>query len=298
MQNRTLLRALFAFGLLTTCTSRTWAQAAPSERQSAAYYRGNVGASVLLFSGPLVLDALAPGRDCVCDLDWFPGDLSVRGRYSRSAARVSDGLVVATLASPEVFTLTQGSRWHFFNASVVYSQTLSADFALNTLIKLLFPRSRPYVYARDRDVWKEASDYDVSFYSSHSSLSFAAAVSGSYLYAESAQHPWAKRAAWGSELALATATANLRVRAGKHYYSDVLVGALMGTAFGVGVPLLHGARYRPDATECAAAASGVVLGALGSQLLPVSGDSGRQGAWSLTPYSVAGVLGVEASGMF
>jgi membrane-associated phospholipid phosphatase len=31
----------------------------------------------------------------------------------------------------------------------------------------------------------------------------------------------------------------LRVEAGKHFYTDVLVGAVVGSAIGVAVPMLH-----------------------------------------------------------
>lgn len=39
--------------------------------------------------------------------------------------------------------------------------------------------------------------------------------------------------------ALAATTASLRVVAGKHFYSDVIVGSAIGTAIGATVPLLH-----------------------------------------------------------
>ena len=53
---------------------------------------------------------------------------------------------------------------------------------------------------------------------------------------------------WGFELALAGATANLRTRAGRHFYSDVIVGAIVGAGVGFAVPRLHGGpAYTPSA---------------------------------------------------
>ena len=51
----------------------------------------------------------------------------------------------------------------------------------------------------------------------------------------------------GTYLALASATAALRVAAGEHFPTDVIVGAAAGSAVGAAVPLLHdhGARAGP-----------------------------------------------------
>ena len=48
-----------------------------------------------------------------------------------------------------------------------------------------------------------------------------------------------KYVVWGGTMSLAVATAGLRVIGGKHFYSDVLVGGLVGVAVGFVVPALH-----------------------------------------------------------
>jgi hypothetical protein len=67
---------------------------------------------------------------------------------------------------------------------------------------------------------------------------------------------------WGAMMGGAAATAHLRVRAGKHFYSDVVVGALVGSAIGILVPRLHGSRYTPELAEVSAGGAGLALGAL------------------------------------
>ena len=54
-------------------------------------------------------------------------------------------------------------------------------------------------------------------------------------------------AIWGAGAALATVTGYLRIAADKHYFSDVLVGAVVGSAIGIGVPLLFHGRERFEA---------------------------------------------------
>jgi hypothetical protein len=141
----------------------------------------------------------------------------------------------------------------------------------------------------------------VSFYSGHSSTAFTAAIAGSLLYAESAPTPAAKLVVWGSELALAGATANLRIRAGKHYYSDVVVGAMVGSGLGILIPALHGGAYTPDGVEMLTAGGGLLVGIVASQLVPQRMDVPRSHAattWSLSPWAGPSALGLSASGAF
>src|SRR5690606_29717337 len=118
-------------------------------------------------------------------------------------------------------------------------------------------------------------DSHVSFYSGHSALAFTAAMTGSYLYALGSDDERAKAVVWALQFTLASATANLRVRAGKHYYSDILVGALLGCAAGYLVPALHAdgrGVYKPSGVEIGAMIGGVLAGSLVSQLVPVKND--------------------------
>ncbi len=277
---------------------RARAEGAPNTARSDAYYRSNGAAIGLLFGSAALFDALVPMQDCACDFDWFPGDVGRRGKSSSSADALSNRLVYVAIAEPALLGAAHGEGYRFLNSSIVFSEALAANLTLNTITKLLFPRSRPYSYASHRDsAFYVPRDYHVSFYSSHSSNSFAAAASGAYLFAESARDAWAKRAAWGASFALAGTTALLRVRAGRHYYSDVLVGALVGSVIGFGVPVLHGERYHPDVGECVAAASGLGLGVLVSELLPLPERAGEASFW-LAPYAVGGALGLQGAGKF
>jgi len=163
--------------------------------------------------------------------------------------------------------------------------TISSEYAVEESshaghdYTLLVQRPRPYTYNSHEKIQrfteKEGKDSCLSFFSGHSSLSFSAAVAGSYLFALSSRDNQARAVIWGVELALASATANLRVRAGKHFYSDVIVGALVGSAVGFAVPYLHedsSNRYAPTAEEWGAMAGGLAFGILASQLIPFKQD--------------------------
>jgi membrane-associated phospholipid phosphatase len=277
------------------------ADAAPDRYRKRGYYAAHGGAIAVFATGIVALWRMRPG-DRGPDPSWFPGDASLRGRESTGAARLSDSLIAVTIASPVAAGLGQGVSPRFLNAGVVYAQTLSANLLLTGLTKAIARRPRPYTY-RYLDDSRANDDWYVAFYSGHASTAFASAVAGSYLFAESAPNRASRVAMWGAELTLASTTAMLRVRAGKHYYSDVLLGMLMGVGVGIGVPVLHGARYRPKAEELIAAGGGVLVGTTTALLLPFSQDALDEGSptpdisWMPSSFENGGV-GVSASGTF
>ena len=71
---------------------------------------------------------------------------------------------------------------------------------------------------------------------------------------------------------MAGATAVLRMRAGKHYPSDVAMGAALGIA-GVAVPAIAFPDVDLSGTELAAMAGGVLLGAGLASAIPFPRDS-------------------------
>lgn len=263
---------LLAFVAITEVSSAAAAQVDLSERRSDSYYAAHAATIGGLFAASLAMQSVHH-RSAGADPEWFPGDRSLRGRYSRSAALVSNVPLVLAIVDPMLVGLSRGANYRFLNASVAYTEALAAAETLNATAKVAFSRPRPYTYALDTNGARgvEASlDFYVSFYSGHSSSAFTSAVAGSYVYAEVLPTREWRWLLWGSEFAFASATANLRVRAGKHYYSDVAVGAMAGSVVGIAIPWLHGVRYSPEPGEYIAAGAGLGLGILVSQLFPFS----------------------------
>jgi membrane-associated phospholipid phosphatase len=122
---------------------------------------------------------------------------------------------------------------------VAEAATLAAN--LNQLVKYTVGRERPFVHYRnfpDPDRAPEPDD-NVSFYSGHSSLAFSLATAAGTVSSMRGYKsaPWV----WGIGLGLASTVAYLRVAGDKHYLTDVLVGAAVGSAMGIAIPRwLHG----------------------------------------------------------
>src|SRR6185369_3181153 len=140
-----ILRAagiLVGFGLL--CSARlAQAEAAPNRARSGAYYAVNAAVMAGLLGGSVLL-RLAPAPEPGADPQWFPGDASVRENCSPAAVELSNVTVALTLSAPVFAELARGLDYRLLNAGVVYGETLSANLALNSLVKVLVARPRPY----------------------------------------------------------------------------------------------------------------------------------------------------------
>jgi membrane-associated phospholipid phosphatase len=116
---------------------------------------------------------------------------------------------------------------------------------LNALIKDLVDRSRPPL-TMDLDALVGVPG-SPSFPSGHAMSAFAVAAAIAVL---------APRARW-AVLALATVIAFSRVYLGVHFWIDVLAGAALGLAIGVGVAVLARRAAAPQATAGSGAAAPV-----------------------------------------
>jgi membrane-associated phospholipid phosphatase len=234
----------------------------------------------------------------------LPMDEAAKGNFSASAAHVSDVLVGAAVLMPLALQAGQGFDAATGRRALIYGETLALSLALNGATKVLVGRPRPYTYNPDPRVEAyaaaERGDARRSFYSGHASTAFAAGVSGATLFAASTDDVRARTAVWATSLLLAGATADLRVRAGKHFPSDVLVGAVVGAGVGWLVPALQGQGPMGGLTDAELVAiavaplAGVALG----HVLPLRADVTLPlGAEArVSPLGVPGGGGVQVAG--
>jgi membrane-associated phospholipid phosphatase len=209
----------------------------------------------------------------------LPFDCATRQTFSSSAAQWSNGLLLVTVALPATLQVGAGVDEAGGKRLLVYGETLSLTLALTSVTKYLVRRPRPYVYHSDPRVSdyaeRRGKDSHLSFLSGHTAMAFGAAVSGSYLFTQTSGDRGARAGVWGTELFLAATTAGLRVRAGQHFPSDALVGAVVGTGLGVAIPSLHYAGRHPrelSTAEWVAVGIGPSLGALASAFFPFPHD--------------------------
>jgi membrane-associated phospholipid phosphatase len=203
-------------------------------------------------------------------------DAAVRANFSLRAAQISDAALAATVAAPILYLTGSTIEDADGDRLLILGESLAINLAVFEGVKHLVQRPRPYLYSTSPDVARYANsqgdDAYQSFYSAHAATAFCAATAGAYLAAVSSGDHRVRSFAWGGGFAAAAAVANLRVRAGKHFYSDVAVGSAIGIAIGYAVPALHadGRPYVPDLGDLGAAVAGLLGGGLISELLPLA----------------------------
>ena len=224
------------------------------------------GAAILAFGIPELLKAdLAPSHCRLCDgsdntglagtgsrsslngVDAWVHDALTGWVVGRQAADTASHVVVfgvipaAVIAGAWTTTgphATDGAGWR---AMAIVGESALVSAALVQGLKFAIARKRPFVRYGNGTV---GGSYDVTgpdsrtgFPSGHTALAASLSVSLAMTATlqESRAAPWV----WAGA-GLSTVTAGmLRIIAEKHYFTDALTGAAVGTACGVVLPLLH-----------------------------------------------------------
>jgi len=183
---------------------------------------------------------LAPSSCHWCEPPGF--DASVRDSLVWSnpkTANVTSSVIGFGVVPAAGLGLVMGSAWHGGNKlaaaddGVTIAEAAIFTGLLNEATKFAVGRQRPFVHYATGPRTANSDD-NLSFYSGHTALAFAVATASGTV----ASRRGYKLApvVWGVGLTLATTTGYLRIAADKHYLSDVLVGAVLGSAAGVLVP--------------------------------------------------------------
>jgi len=166
--------------------------------------------------------------------------------YSRTADDMSDRTPAAAGAVPVLVSIlsirSSGDSWKriLITECILYMESSALVLGLTRTAKEAFRRRRPYVYNPAVPAAKRSSaDASRSMWSGHAARAFNAAVFAGYTFQEYRPESPLVGYVWGFGLTCAAATAVLRVRAGRHFPSDVAAGAAVGSFLGWFVPRLH-----------------------------------------------------------
>ena len=208
-----------------------------------------LGAGVVWVGGEALRDLLAPATCQWCT----PGPADATVARAAVWARPS---VASTLSDVGVYGVLplvavggvlamavgrEGRLWPRVGWDLLLvAEAVALAQALNQAVKFLVARERPFVHwlgPSEKALTAAPSDNNLSFYSGHTDVSFAL-VASAWTVARMRGYSWAN-VMLAVGLPLAAGVGYLRMAAGKHYLSDVLVGAVLGSAVGVLVPAVH-----------------------------------------------------------
>jgi membrane-associated phospholipid phosphatase len=216
------------------------------------------GALALWIGSELAKDTLTPATCRWCT----PPALDARARDAvvwsspNDARHVSDGLVVAVPVGVAVYDgLAVGSARAAAPDLLLIGEAVSISGLLGQATKFAVARQRPY--ALHGTLPSEGADDRLSFYSGHTTVAFSAAAAGGMLaqLRDDPAWPWV----YGVGFTAAAATGYFRMAADKHWLTDVLTGAVTGTAVGLAVPWLHRTRAGSASVTLSPAPGGAVL---------------------------------------
>ncbi len=167
-------------------------------------------------------------------------DQWVTQMWSPLSSGASDIGMYSSIALPALLLLSPHFREEWLPHSIMYTEAQLLSSGLTGLVKGLAGRPRPYAYNPEVSISTKLDSGTIrSFFSGHTSSSFTGAAYlatvFSLYYPDS---PW-RIPVIISAFTLATATGILRITAGKHFVTDVIVGAITGTLSGYLVPLSH-----------------------------------------------------------
>ncbi len=199
----------------------------------------SVGTAGVLSLLPSALGLPHGGPSCApCDPNTLPGVDRWALRPFSSTANAASDLVLAGVAGFSAFAGRGGMPARQWRGNVtVLASTATWTAATTGWLKVLVRRKRPVLYTGDALAAATDRESQLSLPSGHTAFAFAAATT--YLVIARRQHlPHRTRNAlllYGGAVGVGA----LRVAAGKHFPTDVLAGAALGSAIGWVVPTIH-----------------------------------------------------------
>jgi membrane-associated phospholipid phosphatase len=178
--------------------------------------------------------------------------LRVSGRTERYVIRDTSDVGVSLLTTWPFFVDALISAWWRRGGAdvaremaLIDAETLSIAAAIQGATNTIASRERPYGRTCGSDLPEQTIDCEGnvryrSFFSGHSTFAFASAglVCTHHIKLELLGGPY-DALSCGGALAVAGMTATFRVMGDMHYATDAITGALLGSALGFGIPLLH-----------------------------------------------------------
>lgn len=169
-------------------------------------------------------------------------DKWVAGNHSENANSISDIPFAVSFVAPFALLFDDEINDNTGQFVGLYIESLATTAALYTITAGLVERSRPYVYDNSGETPNERrfkNNGQRSFYSGHVAATATATFFAAKVYSD--YHPDApgKVFIWGGAAVLPAAVGVFRMEAGQHFFTDVLLGYVLGAGTGILVPELH-----------------------------------------------------------
>ena len=165
---------------------------------------------------------------------------SINRSYNKKIQLASDIGLVTLTAAPLLLLADKKIRSEAKVIIPMWVELFAFNFGLVGMTKELVRRTRPYVFYDDVPLeLKIKKDARASFFSGHTSMTTSSMFFIAKVYADSHPKSRFKPLMWTGAAVLPLTIGALRYGGGKHFWSDILVGYLVGASTGILIPHLH-----------------------------------------------------------
>ncbi|RMA64483.1 phosphatase PAP2 family protein [Ulvibacter antarcticus] len=164
------------------------------------------------------------------------------GKHDEDASKLSDIPFALAFATPFIMLFDDEANDHTGKIAGMYIESLATTAGLFTIAAGLVDKSRPYVYdeSGDTDLGRRLKNNGQrSFYSGHVAATATATFFAVKVYSDFNPDSPATPYLWAGAAVLPATVGYLRIEAGQHFLTDVLIGYVLGSATGYFVPELH-----------------------------------------------------------
>ena len=141
---------------------------------------------------------------------------------------------------PVIMLLNKNERNHAGQVMTLFVESMAITGAMFSITAGAVERSRPYVYNTDREMsHRMNSDSQRSFYAGHTAATATATFFAAKVFADFNPNSRARPYVWAAAAALPAVVGYMRLRAGRHFLTDNLLGYGLGAGVGILVPHLH-----------------------------------------------------------
>jgi membrane-associated phospholipid phosphatase len=162
------------------------------------------------------------------------------GTYSESAQASSDVFCYGTLALlPAVLAFNPHVHGRYGQVAGLYLETMATTAAIFSLTVGTVSRARPYLYGSQGGSKRQGALATNSFFGGHTAHTATATFFAAQVFHDFNPDSRAQPYVWGAAAAVPVVVAYFRIKAGKHFLTDNLVGYAVGATIGILVPRLH-----------------------------------------------------------
>lgn len=167
-------------------------------------------------------------------------DRFAAGNYDENAKKLSNIPFYGSFVLPATLLLNKKVQGKASQVFLLYGETMAITGSIYAMTVGTVYRRRPLVYGEHTPIDKKTTkNAQNSFFAGHTAATASAMFFAAKVFHDfNPDSPW-RPVVWGVAAAVPASVGYLRLKAGKHFLSDNIIGYTIGTTVGILVPQLH-----------------------------------------------------------